>query len=236
MRPILETCLSPALIGQHDLKGKTVVVIDVFRATTTIVTALEAGIAEVRPVLQLQEAYALAEQDYLPAAERDGNVAEGFFYGNSPLQYREDLNLKGKRLALTTTNGTRCVALSLDAEEIVAGALRNRSAVARYLLATGRDAVLFCAGWKDRPNLEDTLLAGAITEALVAHFACGDDATWSAFSVWEAARSDLRNWARRTSHYKRLVDKGMREDVFHCLELDNSQVVPVLRDGVFVID
>jgi 2-phosphosulfolactate phosphatase len=236
MRPILETCLSPALIGQHDLSGKTAVVIDVFRATTTIVTALESGIAEVRPVLQLQEAFALASEDYLPAAERDGNVAEGFEYGNSPLQYRNLNGLKGKRLALTTTNGTRCVALSQDAEEIVAGALRNRSAVARYLLATGRDAVLFCAGWKDRPNLEDTLLAGALTEALIAHFACGDDATWSALTLWEAARSDLSNWARRTSHYKRLVDKGMREDVLHCLELDNSQVVPVLRDGVFVVE
>ena len=236
MRPILETCLSPALIDQHELEGKTVVVIDVFRATTTIVTALEAGIAEVKPVEHLQEAFALAQHDFLPAAERDGNVADGFFYGNSPLQYRQDLNLKGKRLALTTTNGTRCVMWSHSAEEIVAGALRNRSAVARYLLATGRDAVLFCAGWKDRPNLEDTLLAGALTEALAAHFACGDDATWSALAVWEAARGDLRNWARRTSHYKRLVDKGMREDVMHCLELDNSQVVPVLRDGVFVMD
>lgn len=236
MRPILETCLSPALIGQHDLSGKTAVVIDVFRATTTIVTALESGIAEVRPVLQLQEAFALASEDYLPAAERDGNVAEGFEYGNSPLQYRNLNGLKGKRLALTTTNGTRCVALSQDAEEIVAGALRNRSAVARYLLATGRDAVLFCAGWKDRPNLEDTLLAGALAEALIAHFACGDDATWSALTLWEAARSDLSNWARRTSHYKRLVDKGMREDVLHCLELDNSQLVPVLRDGVFVVE
>lgn len=236
MRPILETCLSPSLINQHDLAGKTAVVIDVFRATTTIVTALESGIAEVKPVEHLHEAYALAERGYLPAAERDGNVADGFFYGNSPLQYRQDLNLRGKKLALTTTNGTRCVVLSQPAEEIVAGALRNRSAVARYLLALNRDAVLFCAGWKNRPNLEDTLVAGALAEALAAHFANGDDATWSALALWEAARNDLRHWARRTSHYKRLVDKGMREDVLHCLELDNSAVVPVLRDGAFVID
>ena len=71
MRPILETCLSPALIDQHELEGKTVVVIVVFRATTTIVTALEAGIAEVKPVEHLQEAFALAQHDFLPAAERD---------------------------------------------------------------------------------------------------------------------------------------------------------------------
>lgn len=236
MRPILETCLTPSLIGQHDLHGKTVVVIDVFRATTTITTALEAGVELVKPVEHLEEALALTGEGYLAAAERDGMVAPGFTYGNSPLQFLQDEASHGQPLALTTTNGTRCVALSAPAEEILAGAIRNRSAVARFLLAAGRDAVLFCAGWKDRPNLEDTALAGALAEALSPYFANGDDATWTALGVWEQARTDLRSWARRTSHYKRLVDKGMREDVYHCLELDASSVVPVMRDGVFVAD
>ncbi len=236
MRPILETCLSPTLIDQHELHGKTVVVIDVFRATTTITTALESGLAAVKPVSELAEALQLGEKGYIPAAERDGMIAPGFEHGNSPLEYRDTPGLEGKTLALTTTNGTRCVHLSASAEDVVAGALRNRSAVARYLLAAGRDAVLFCAGWKDRPNLEDTAMAGALAEALSPYFANGDDATWTALGVWEQARADLRSWARRTSHYKRLVDKGMREDVYHCLDLDPSPVVPVLRDGLFVVE
>jgi 2-phosphosulfolactate phosphatase len=236
MRPILETSLSPTLIDQHELHGKSVVVIDVFRATTTITTALESGMSMVRPVSELTDALRLGEQGYLPAAERDGMVAPGFQHGNSPLEYRDNPAMQGAKLALTTTNGTRCVHLSAPAEDIVAGALRNRSAVARYLLAAGRDAVLFCAGWKDRPNLEDTAMAGALAEALSPYFANGDDATWTALAVWKQARTDLNAWARRTSHYKRLVDKGMREDVDHCLDLDTSHVVPVLRDGAFVAE
>lgn len=232
--PVLETCLTPDLFHHYDVAGKTVVVIDVFRATSTIVAALDAGLTAVKPVEHVEEAAALRDAGWLAGSERGGQKVEGFDYGNSPLEYQSNPDLPGKKLVLTTTNGTKITIMSDGAEEIVCGAMINISAVEKYIRKVGRDVVLFCAGWKGRVNFEDTLFAGALADRLVDQFEIEDDSTLIARAKWQTIQHDMKEWVVQCSHAKRLTHKGMLEDVRFCLLMDVCDVAPVLRNGEFV--
>ncbi len=132
-KPSLHTVLSPALLDLHDLTGSLVVVIDVLRATSTIATALYNGAREIIPVNSVAKCIELSKQmDAISAGERDGHIAEGLQYGNSPSIYTRKL-IGGKVLVLTTTNGTRLLkkALSEDAEELVTASFVNLTSVCR---------------------------------------------------------------------------------------------------------
>src|SRR6195952_2885673 len=164
-KPVLHTALSPALLHLYDLNHAIVVIIDVLRATSTIATALFNGAKCVIPVDSVAKCIELGRQiDGITAGERDGKIAEGLEYGNSPFEYPREF-IQGKTLVLTTTNGTRLLHMALErgAKEIITGSFPNLSAVCNYLASQqNRDVVLACAGWKDRINIEDTLFAGAI--------------------------------------------------------------------------
>jgi 2-phosphosulfolactate phosphatase len=233
--PNLETCLTPRLIDQYEVEGKIVIIVDVFRATSTIASALESGFSEVKPVGELEQALALEAEGYIPAAERNGGLAPGFSHGNSPREYRNREEFQGAKLALSTTNGTQLVALSKGADLILNGALVNRDAIARRLLREKRDCLIFCAGWQGRVNLEDTLFAGALARSLEADYDLADDSTLNSRMIWETARTNLDEYARRASHAKRLSGKGYKEDVAFCLRLDALEVVPELIEGSFRI-
>lgn len=236
--PAVQTVLSPALAELADFEERAVVVIDVFRATTTIVSALNSGWKEVRPVVALEEALALQDSGYYAAAERGGQKVDGFDGGNSPLEYQSGPG-ETNRIALTTTNGTKCVAMALElgAVEVFAGSLRNRGAMVERLKQSGLDVVLFCAGWKQRVNFEDTLLAGALADGLIADgYEIKDDSTLDAQLIWKAAEADPLAWAQKASHWTRLAGFGLEDDVRFSLQVDQTSVVPVLRDGAFVLD
>ena len=159
-RPSLHTSLSPALLNLYDISNSIVVIIDVLRATSTIATALYHGARCVIPVDSVARCIELGRQiDGITAGERDGHIAEGLQYGNSPFEYPESF-VKGKTLVLTTTNGTRLLHMAIDrgAADIITGSFPNLSAVADYLLSQKRNVLLGCAAWKDRVNIEDQLL------------------------------------------------------------------------------
>ncbi|MDQ6762992.1 MAG: 2-phosphosulfolactate phosphatase, partial [Bacteroidota bacterium] len=167
-KPSITACLSPSLLNLYDVSSSIVVIIDVLRATSTIAAALYNGAKSIIPVDSVADCIKLGKQmDVITAGERDGQIAEGLEYGNTPLQYTPEF-IKGKTLVLTTTNGTKLLhmALTEGAKGILTGSFCNISAVCNYLINEKKNVILACAGWKDRLNIEDTLLAGAIVNRI----------------------------------------------------------------------
>lgn len=236
--PILYTALSPALLPLYDITNSVVVIIDVLRATSTIATALHNGAREIIPVDSVRECIRIGKQiSAITAGERDGKVAEGLQYGNSPFEYPASF-IGGKTLVLTTTNGTKLlhIALNNGAQEIITGAFANLDAVCKYLLKQKKNVILACAAWKDRVNIEDTLFAGAVIDSIGEHFQINCDASKIASGLYQSAKSDLYQFMKdqQASHYLRLSSFGLNRDIQHCLTRDTAPVVPLYKQGKLV--
>jgi 2-phosphosulfolactate phosphatase len=229
-KPVLEVCLSPALVHLYNTKDVVVVIIDVFRATSTITAALHNGARCVIPVATVAECIALGAQipNSITAGERDGKIAEGLQYGNSPLEYSRDF-IAGKSLILTTTNGTRLLHMISGASEIVIGSFLNLTAVCDYLRSTGKNVLLACASWKDRFNLEDTLFAGAVADRIGADFDTNCDSARAARHLYRSSEGNFAEFLKDSSHYLRLSAYGLQDDLTYCTTADLHPVVPVLK-------
>lgn len=236
-KPFLHTCISPALLHLYDLSNSVVVIIDVFRATSTIASALHNGAKAVIPVDSVPKAIEISKRiDGIAAGERDGMIAEGLKHGNSPLEYPKEF-IENKTLVLTTTNGTRLLQMALDknADAIISGSFPNLSAVCDYLLQQNKNVVLGCAGWKDRFNLEDTLFAGAVISNIKKNFEIHCDSSLMAETMYAKQKNKLLEFAPQLTHYHRLVERfGLIEDIRFCLTPDVANVLPVYTDGKLV--
>lgn len=231
----MEVCLSPALLHLYDVKNSIVVIIDVLRATSTICTALYNGAAKIIPVASVEECVNIGRQlEAITAGERDGKIAEGLAYGNSPFEYPRDF-VEGKTLVLTTTNGTKLLHMAKDAIQIITGSFPNLSAVCDYLVAQGQNVILGCAAWKDRVNMEDTLFAGAVVSRIREHFSVNCDSALAAETLYNNARNDLFGFMKQASHFQRLSRYGLEKDIQYCLTPDGANVLPVLKNGELVI-
>lgn len=229
-KPTLYTVLSPALLNLYEVKDTIVVVIDVLRATSTIATALYNGAASVVPVDDIAKCIRLGESlNGITAGERDGKIAEGLTYGNSPFEYPDSF-VKGKILVLTTTNGTKLLhmALARGASHIITGSFPNLGSVCRYLLKQKMNVLLACSAWKDRVNLEDTLFAGAVINELKDAFSINCDASAIAESIYVEARPDLYGFLEKknATHYRRLTGFGLHKDLKYCLSENVADVLP----------
>lgn len=234
-KPDLHTALSPALLHLYDASQATVVIIDILRATSTIATALHNGARHIIPVDSVAKCIELGRQiNCITAGERDGHIAEGLRYGNSPFEYdREFIN--GKILVLTTTNGTRLLHMALDkgAKEIVTGSFINLDAVTQYLTGQKNHVILACAAWKDKINIEDTLFAGAVIEKVRDHFNIACDASQIAANLYQKASGDLFGFLKENnaSHFYRLMAFGLEKDIRYCLESNRANVLPIYEAG-----
>lgn len=237
--PTLYTCLSPALLHLYDVKNTIVVVIDVLRATSTIATALKNGAKEIIPVDSVERCIQLGTQiECITAGERDGQVAPGLQYGNSSFEYPEEF-IKGKILVLTTTNGTKLLHLAVakGATEIITGAFLNISAVCDHLIAMKKNVILGCAAWKDKPNFEDTMFAGAIVSRVKEHFEINCDASHIAENLYNLSKDDMYEFIKKNdaSHYHRLTNFGLERDLRQCFTIDSANVLPEYADGKLVL-
>jgi 2-phosphosulfolactate phosphatase len=238
-KPNLHTSLSPALLHLYDVSNSIVVVIDVLRATSTIVTALYNGAKSVIPVDSISKCMEIGKQIMgVTAGERDGQIAEGLEYGNSPFEYPREF-IEGKNLVLTTTNGTRLLHMALDkgAKEIIIGSFPNLSAVCDHLIEMKKEVMLACAAWKDRVNIEDTLFAGAVISRIREHFTINCDSSHMAEKMYEKAKKDLFDFMKRNeaSHYHRLMGFGLEKDIRYCLTADAANVLPLYKDGKLIL-
>ena len=238
-RPQLHTAMSPALLHLYDVSNTVVVIIDVLRATSTIATALYHGAKYVIPVDSVAKCIELGKQiNCVTAGERDGKIAEGLRYGNSPYEYpREFIN--GKILVLTTTNGTRLLHMALDkgARHIVTGSFPNLSAVCDYLIGQHQNVILACAAWKDKPNIEDMLFAGAVISRVGHAFEINCDTSRIAETVYHRAGEDFFGFMkeRGASHFRRLSSFGLDKDIAYCLSPDKANVLPFFENGKLVV-
>lgn len=237
-KPVLYTCLSPALLHLYDVSQSIVVIIDVLRATSTIATALHNGAKAVIPVDSVAECIRLGKQiSAITAGERDGQIAEGLQYGNSPFEYPR-VFVKGKTIVLTTTNGTRLlhIALNKGAKEIITGSFANIDAVCKHLIKQGQPVVLACAAWKDRVNIEDSLFAGMVLSKIHRHFNINCDASAMSQCLFEAAQPDLYGFMenKKASHFLRLSSYGLQEDIKFCLSPNTAASLPVYVEGQLI--
>jgi len=238
-RPSLHTVLSPALLHLYDVKNTIVVVIDVLRATSTIATALYNGAKEIIPVDTVERCIQLGrELECIMAGERDGQVAPGLQYGNSSFEYPREF-IAGKTLVLTTTNGTKLLhmALAKGATEIITGSFLNLTAVCDHLVSMKKNVILGCAAWKDRPNMEDTIFAGAVVSRIREHFDINCDSSNMAANLYELASKDLYGFMKdnNASHYHRLTNFGLERDIRHCLTPDLANILPEYLNGKLVV-
>jgi phosphosulfolactate phosphohydrolase-like enzyme len=161
------------------------------------------------PVETIEEAKSYSQKGFVVAGERNGEVLEGFELGNSPFSFMED-KLKGKNIALTTTNGTKAIKSAYQAESIIIGAFVNLNSVTEYLLRLKKNVLVLCAGWKDKFNLEDTLFAGAVAKELLNSlvFVTSCDSTRAAILLYDRAKDDLENFAEQYKTFDYSIYQG----------------------------
>lgn len=230
----LDVCLTPDLLHLHKLDNSIVVVADIFRATSCMVTGLAYGVKSITPVASVEECKFLQDKGYIAAAERDARKVEGFDLDNSPFSYMHE-SLIGAQIAMTTTNGTLSISKAKSsAVKVMIGSFLNLGALANHLKTEPYDVLVLCAGWKGRPNLEDTLFAGALAEALKDQFMLLEDGTLMAQRLYLQSRENLLASVSNSSHVRRLQRLGIQKDISYCLQTDLYDVVPVLRGGTLV--
>lgn len=225
----VEVCLTPDLIDQYDLNGKIVVVVDIFRATSCMVTGLAYGVSSIYPVATVDECFEMGKKGLITAGERGGQKIDGFEIGNSPFEYMQE-KFKGKSIAITTTNGTKTILASLDAEQILIGAFLNLRALANHLTRSNKDVLIHCAGWKGSVNIEDTLFAGALIEEIIATHRRTGDSALIAHNLFQSNKNDLMEVAETSSHAKRLSTFGIGRDIAFCMDQSLYSVIPYYTD------
>lgn len=234
-----------------ELDGKTAVVFDILRATSTIVTAFQNGCSEVVPMVSVEEATFLGglgqadvgrkEIDVLVAGERGGQKLEGFPYGNSPLEFTSEV-VKGKKLVLTTTNGTRAISgAAQTAAEILIGSILNARAAAVEVCRKNRDATMVCAGTVERYSLEDTLAAGLVIKEIVdikvreGVTPILTDLATMAYHLAGVYQDQPLRALYDSLHGQKLLKMGLADDLAWCARLNTIDLVPYYSDGKIVL-
>ncbi len=231
---LIDVALTPWEMEKKEMAEKAVVVIDVLRATSTMVVAFENGCQAFIPVATVEEAKKLAAEpgnsNFLLGGERRAMPLAGFHLGNSPRDYIPE-KVKGKIIVMTTTNGTRALIAARQAAKVFIGAFLNISAVSAALLATNRDVLLACAGEKDLFCLEDTLCAGALIKKLmeVNKEVTLTDAALMAKILYAHLEKDLYGILSSCEWGRYLIGLGLQEDVRLCAQVDVSAVVPIFN-------
>lgn len=215
---------------------RTVVVIDVLRATSTMVEALVNGASGVYPASSTEEAIKLASSlgrdDTLLCGESKGLMIEGFDLGNSPREFVAE-RVADKRLVMSTTNGTRAFLLAENADRVLAGCFLNLGAVVDTVAAAER-LVVVCAGRDGTFSLDDVVCAGILLDRLRERYD-GDielnDAAYAAIELSYRLRVGA-DFLAMTDAGKSLIEIGFREDLKHCAQLDRYTVVPEMEERV----
>ncbi len=231
----IEVCYTPQAYPLFHKENTIVVVIDIFRATSAITTAFYNGVAKMIPIATIEEAQAYKQKGFLVAAERNGEIIEGYDLGNSPFGYMNN-KVKGKTIAITTTNGTQAIEAAKLADTLIIGSFLNFNIIVEYLLKQKKDVLFLCAGWKNKFNLEDTLFAGAVANDLIAttHFETTCDSTIASIELYKLAKNDLFKFLSNSSHRNRLAKLDLERDIKYCLTPNQCPVIPILENDYLI--
>ncbi len=234
----LNTCLSPALYEYYAEKNTIIVMVDAIRASASICTAFENDVQFIVPVAEVEEAKNYKLQGYKIAGERNGKKLEGFDFGNSPFNFTEE-NIKGEKLAFTTTNGTQAVNLVKNNKhkniDLVIGSFINISGLTNFLNKQQKNILILCSGWKNTVNIEDTLFAGRLAHLLLQK---------NKYEILEATNLVLNIYKNSGNSYfdfvinnsPRLKSKleFLEKDINYCLTEDLTSEIPYLKDDKLI--
>lgn len=223
----LEVCLSPAIYSKHANNENIVVIVDILRATSSICTAVFNGVKSIIPVATVEEAMEMKNNGYMVASERDGYILDFADFGNSPFNFNSEM-VRGKEIVYSTTNGTRCIHMSSHSKKVVIGSFLNITALTEWLLLQNSPVLIFCASWKDRFSLEDTVFAGALAEKLLdsGQFESICDAVTASVDLWTLAKYDLKKYIEKSAQKYRLESKGLGDCIDYCLTFDQTPIIP----------
>lgn len=232
----IQVCFSASQFESYIDHSSTVVVVDLLRATSVISTAFEYGIDAVIPVRTLEEALSYKNlSNHIIAAERNTLLIEGFDYGNSPYHYM-NTDIKGKILALTTTNGTKAIHLAKN-HKVITGSFVNIDAVVKYLVQDNNDVIILCSGWKGFFNLEDSIFAGALADRLLSFntFTSNCDSLQASIQLYYSGKENLFEYLRTSSYRNRNNSAEVIKDTQFCLNPTiSSDIVPFFVNGKLI--
>jgi 2-phosphosulfolactate phosphatase len=229
--------LSPVIVDELYFTGKTTVVIDVLRATSTIVTALNNGAKEIIPVASIEFAVKVSGGMFgghtLLGGERNTKKIEGFALGNSPFEYSKEV-VESKSIVFYTTNGTKSIAKAKYSENLISCSFLNIGAVVKYILSLKKDLEIVCAGRNNYFSIEDSLCAGMLISEIkksINDIALNDSGR-AALALFEIYGSDLVKHLKQSDHGKILIDNGFEKDIEYCSQADLFDIIPFYSNGV----
>lgn len=231
-----EVFLTYSNVSEEDVRNRTVVVIDVLRACSTIATALDQGARAVMPVADMAEAGKIASNldpdVFRLGGERDGHKIDGYDLGNSPLEYAREV-VEGRDVILNTSNGTRALTRAKTADHLVAACFLNAERVVEFVRAVTDEVTIICAGRQNRIALEDTLCAGLLLDRLWNREEPDvvTDSAHTAFTLYETDRDHLRSSLQKANHAERLIEQGFGDDLPYCFQIDTLSILPYYADN-----
>lgn len=231
----IELCLSPALYDEFINTEAIAVVTDVLRASSAIVAAFMNGAKRIIPVATLEEAKKMKDAGYMVAAERDGIVRDFADFGNSPFNFTAE-RVKDKDIVYSTTNGTQTIQLAASSKQVLVGTFLNLDGVVEHLKKENKEVLILCAGWKNKVNIEDTLFAGAMVDALLKtdQFYTICDSALIAQDLWLLAKDNLVEYIQKAAQRTRLQKNNLDDVIEYCHTLNLTSIVPVLKNDYLV--
>jgi 2-phosphosulfolactate phosphatase len=232
----VEVCFSPVMFSDFRNDAAIVVIVDILRATSAIVTAFMNGVRTIIPVATLDEAMDYKNKGYLVAAERDGIVRDFADFGNSPYNFRPEI-IGGKDIVYSTTNGTLSIMMAKESHRVLIGSYLNLQSLVEYICREDRDLVILCAGWKNKFNLEDTLFAGLLAEEVLKNpqFATNCDSTFASVDLWNLAKKDLMGYLEKAAQRHRLKKSKLDDVIGYCHTMNLTRLIPALKENYLTL-
>jgi 2-phosphosulfolactate phosphatase len=236
----LDVLFSPVQADELFFTGKTTVVIDVLRASSTIITALSNGAKEIVPVGTVEFAVKVSGGIFggqtLLGGERNTKKIEGFALGNSPSEYTTEI-VSGKSIVFYSTNGSRAIVKAKYSTNLFICSFNNLSVVAKHLKKLNEDVIILCSGNNNFFSLEDSVCAGMLINELAAGNKKTEltDSSTSAMTLFKAYGKNIFKMLTETDHGRLLINNGFEEDLKACAELDSTDVIPFYAGNVLKV-
>lgn len=235
----IDVALIPNVVNAQQVTGSVAIVIDVLRASSTMLTALFNGAKQIIPVIEPEEAKNMARKlnpgEWLLCGEREGDKIPGFDLGNSPLEFNKEA-VAGKTVIMSTTNGTKACHSAQNAGSVYISCFLNLTAVSDVVKQTNENIQIITSGKEGRFSLEDTVCAGAIVEKLnTENSYLLTDAARVAQILYTIYRSNIRDMLAACEHGVYLTSLGYTQDLDYCAQIDTLQLVPKFTSGIITI-
>ncbi len=234
MKKNVKVILSPLLLNEEKITNKIVVVVDILRASSTILTLFHKKVKYAIPTDNLKECKKYKKKGFLTIAERMGRKVEGFDFGNSPSKLMNE-NLAGKKIAMCTSNGTKSIIKCKKFNKVLIGCFLNFKYLTKYLMEKNSDILILCSGRKESLSLEDTLFAGALVESLSKYFKINSDSSYLSRKLYLESKSNILDIMMNSSHSKKLSSYKNVTDIEFCSQQSVFELIPIFSENKLIL-